>query len=111
MNIEKQKRLKLKCIIGSIICIILGFLFLKLFIDVNYSMRNDCKMCSVFEKDCKFTDEELLEQEYGDNVFCRDLGIYEMEFKIFGMLMLTFFVLPIVMLPEILPLRKPIKKL
>lgn len=47
-------------------------------------LDKNCKTCSIFDKDCPYTDEELLEQEYGDNPYCRDMGVYEMRFKVFG---------------------------
>lgn len=47
---------------------------------VNDSMHKECKMCSVFQKDCPYTDEELLEEEYSNGP-CGDMGSYELKFK------------------------------
>lgn len=53
---------------------------------VNKNMQKDCKMCSVF-KDCPYTNEELMEEEYGNGP-CSDMGTYELLWK--GSLVLVF---------------------
>lgn len=46
----------------------------------NENMERDCKMCSIFEKNCPYTDEELIEEEYSNGP-CGDMGSYELLFK------------------------------
>jgi hypothetical protein len=48
--------------------------------DVERAMRQNCKMCSAFQKDCPYTDKELQEQEYGDGP-CGDMSTYELLWK------------------------------
>jgi hypothetical protein len=49
--------------------------------NVNEAMHAECKMCSIFEKNCPYTDEELTVEEYEPGP-CSDMGLYEMSWKI-----------------------------
>lgn len=49
--------------------------------NVDEALKRDCKVCSYFDKECPYTDEELLEEEYGGGP-CGDMGPYEMMWKI-----------------------------
>lgn len=52
---------------------------------ITADLKENCKTCSVFDKDCPYTDEELIAEEYNfSNPYCSDMGIYEMRFKVFG---------------------------
>lgn len=76
-----------KNIIYGLIFIVIAILILYFgVINIRSIIKNlneNCKTCSIFE-DCPYTDEELLEQEYGNDPYCNDMGIYEMQFKIAG---------------------------
>ena len=48
---------------------------------INEQMRQNCKMCSAFQKQCLYSDKELINQEYGDGP-CSDMSYYEMFWKI-----------------------------
>lgn len=48
---------------------------------VNEEMHKNCKMCSVFQKDCPYTNQEMIDEEKGTGP-CSDMGLYEMAFKI-----------------------------
>jgi hypothetical protein len=54
---------------------------------ITKEMKENCKLCSLFDKECPYTDQELLDQEYGGGP-CGDMGQYELKFKL-G-LMFTF---------------------
>jgi hypothetical protein len=54
---------------------------------ITKEMKENCKLCSLFDKECPYTDQELLDQEYGGGP-CGDMGPYELKFKL-G-LMFTF---------------------
>ena len=49
--------------------------------NTNEAMGVKCKGCSIFEKNCPYTDEELMEQEYDYSNPCSDMGFYEMSWK------------------------------
>lgn len=48
---------------------------------ITKEIKENCKVCSLFDQTCPYTDEELLEEEYGGGP-CGDMGPYEMKFKI-----------------------------
>lgn len=83
--------------------IYLILLFIFCFVIANYSYHAwkwadkqqslNCKMCSWTEwhnESCKYTQEELMEQEHGNNPWCRDMGNYEMIWKLSAMGFMTF---------------------
>ena len=83
---RKNKKVNSVNIITGLFCLLIaatmfnfGIIFTK---NVLNDLHENCKTCSFFDKNCPYTDKELLEQEYGGNAYCMDMGIYEMKFKI-----------------------------
>ena len=69
--------------------------------NINETMHAECKGCPIFDKNCPYTDEELMEQEYDYSNPCADMGLYEMSWKIswififigFGLISISIFVI------------------
>lgn len=77
--------------VKTLTALILVMISLSLFAIGGTFMRNVmndlhtyCKTCTIFDKNCPYSDQELLDEEYGNNPYCNDMGIYEMKFKIGG---------------------------
>lgn len=49
--------------------------------NVNEEMYKNCKICSVFQKDCPYTNQEMIAEEYGSGP-CSDMSFYEITWKI-----------------------------
>ena len=84
-QITRKKRINYGNIIAammflliSIVAFNFGVMFDK---HITNQMRQNCKMCSYFDKTCPYTDQELLDQEYGGGP-CGDMGYYELKFKL-----------------------------
>lgn len=89
MKKDLNQPISVASVITSIILLILGILILNLGCKyagaVLSELDKNCKTCSYFDKDCPYTDDELIAQEYNySNPYCSDMGIYEMKFKVFG---------------------------
>jgi len=82
---ENNNKIPIALIISSLLGIVFGIVLIyysySFHQTVNENMHKDCKMCSVFQKDCPYTNKELNEQEYGNGP-CRDMGYYEMLWKL-----------------------------
>ena len=68
---------------------------------VGQQEKLNCKSCSWAETragTCPYTDQELIDQEYGNNPWCRDMGNYEMLWKLSGMGTMSFMLIGLVCL-------------
>jgi hypothetical protein len=95
--------MKLSKILFFFVCFILSGLFFH----IGYTgttnalneLKENCKVCSFFDKDCPYTDEEFKEQEYGGGK-CGDMGYYEITYKLSFMsygLAVMFLIMPFVL--------------
>ena len=80
-----MKESKKKIFVSIIECLIILILCLILYINILGWAING------LNKNCPYTNEELLEEEFGDNPYCGDMGIYEMVLK----LSIAFIAIPI----------------
>lgn len=90
----------------SAIIVIIAFLVASYYCNkawdyVDQQQKLNCKSCSWSEwkgGTCPYTEEELDEQEYGNDPWCRDMGNYEMLWKFSGMGTMMFMLLALLCL-------------
>jgi len=84
-NLNKDNKISIAFLLSVILLIALGSLILVLSWNwhqsINKSMKEECKFCPIYEKNCPYTDKELLDQEYESGP-CSDMGSYEIAWKL-----------------------------